>query len=228
MTLFRFAWDLMVRYQSRETGRPMRGTSSHGEERGQFGLVRLKLLPRRPNGGVLVGGVLQFDDAQRQPVDEHRDVRPAGVPVLGDGELVDSQPVVVGRGLELDDSDLISAHPSIGIPILDRHALDEHPVEGSVAGLQCRPFRAGELAEGIVQRGCWKARIQLGEGVAEPTLQDYLAVVVPLGTGRVRRDVRAVRHTQPRARSQSRATCSTSASLRVVIAVPTPASGVRP
>ena len=42
----------------------------HGEEGGQLGLVGLELLPRRPDGGVLVYRVLELDDAQRQAVDE--------------------------------------------------------------------------------------------------------------------------------------------------------------
>ena len=109
----------------------------HGEQRRQLGLVSLKLLPRRPDGGVLVRRVLQLDDAQWQAVDQQRDVRPAGVSVLGDSELVDGQQVVVGGGIvEVHDPDLVAAHPSPRLPILDRHAVDEHPVKGAVAGLE--------------------------------------------------------------------------------------------
>ena len=39
------------------------------EQRRDLGLVGLKLLESRPHGGVLVDGVLQLDDGQRQPVD---------------------------------------------------------------------------------------------------------------------------------------------------------------
>jgi hypothetical protein len=43
----------------------------------------------RPDRGVLVGGVLELEDGQGEAVDEEHNVRPAGVLVLGDAELVD-------------------------------------------------------------------------------------------------------------------------------------------
>ena len=134
----------------------------HGEEGGQLGLVGLELPPRRPDGGVLVGGVLQLDDPQGQAVDEQHHVRPARAPILGDGELVDGEPVVVVAALEADDPDLVPAHPSIRIPVLDLHAVDEHPVEGAVAGLEGRSFRPGQLAVGVVERVGGEAGVQVG------------------------------------------------------------------
>ena len=61
----------------------------HGKQRGKLGLVGLELLPRRPYSGVLIGGILQLDYAERQSVDEQYNVGAADVAVLGDGELVD-------------------------------------------------------------------------------------------------------------------------------------------
>ena len=88
----------------------------HGEQGWQLRLVSLELLPRRPDSGVLVGGVLQFDDAHGQSVYEQHDVRPAGVPVLGYGELVDGQPVVVGGDIEVDDLHLRPTNASFTRP----------------------------------------------------------------------------------------------------------------
>ena len=67
------------------------------EQRGQFGLVGLKLLQGGPYRGVFVRCVLEFDQSQRKTVDEHHDVRAAGMPVFDNGELVHRQPVVVFR-----------------------------------------------------------------------------------------------------------------------------------
>ena len=41
-----------------------------GEQRGDFRLVGLELLPGGPDGGLVGGGVLEFDYSERQAVDE--------------------------------------------------------------------------------------------------------------------------------------------------------------
>jgi hypothetical protein len=50
-----------------------------GQQRRDLGLVGLELLEGFPDVGLLVGGVLQLDDRQRQAVDEQDDVGPADV-----------------------------------------------------------------------------------------------------------------------------------------------------
>ena len=74
----------------------------HGEQGGEFGLVGLELLPSGPDRRVFVRRVLELDHAQRQTVDKLQDVGPAGVLMLRNGKLIDSQPVIVGRVLEID------------------------------------------------------------------------------------------------------------------------------
>ena len=140
---------------------PVRDDESlvHGEQGGQLRLVGLELPPCRPDGGVLVRGVLQLDDAQGQAVDEQHHVRPARVPVLGGGELVDRQPVVVGGNVEVDDPRLAPFDCTIVPPVLHRHAVDEHPVEGVVAGFEGRSLRAGQLPVRIVQRRRGQAEV---------------------------------------------------------------------
>ena len=46
-----------------------------GEQRRDLLLVGLELIEGRPDGGLFVGGVLQFHDRQRQAVDEQHHVR---------------------------------------------------------------------------------------------------------------------------------------------------------
>ena len=110
------------------------------------------MLPGGPDGSVLVGGVLQLDDAQGQPVDEQDDIGSAGVLILGNGELVDGQPVVGGPVVEVDDPGLLAADGAIGGSVLHRHSGHQHPVKGAVAGFQGRPLGVGQLAEGVIQR----------------------------------------------------------------------------
>ena len=123
-----------------------------GEQRGQFRLVGLQLMERRPDGGVLVGRVLELDHGQRQPVDEHHDVGPAGVAVLGHRELVDSRPHVRIRLIEVDHARLGAAHGTVRVPVLDVHPVHHHAMEGATARLQRRTLRAGQPARCIVER----------------------------------------------------------------------------
>ena len=159
---------------------------------GKLRRVGLELLPGGPDGGVLVGGVLQLYDAQGQAVDEQHDVRPAGIPVLRDCELVDGEEAVVGGVVEVDDADLRPANGAVLRPVLHRHAVDQHPVEGAVAGLQGGSIWVGQPAQGVIKRLGGQAGVQVGEGVSQPALQHNLAVVRSLGVWPVRSDVRAV------------------------------------
>ena len=67
-----------------------------GEERRDVRLVSLELLPGALDGGVLVGRILEFDDAQREAVYEQHDVGSVRVLPLLDRELIDGEPVVGG------------------------------------------------------------------------------------------------------------------------------------
>ena len=93
-------------------------------------------------------GVLQLDHRQRQAVDEEHDVGPAVVLALDDRELVDGQPVVVGRRVEVDHPRLLSGDRAVRAPVLDRDAVDQHPVKRVVALDEGRRIDARELAEG--------------------------------------------------------------------------------
>ncbi len=124
-----------------------------GEERRDLRLVGLELLERRPDRGVLVGRVLELDHRQRQAVDEQHDVRPAGVLVLDDGELVDGQPVVVVRRrrsrctracaprIEPSAARYSTVTPSTSIRCTAR-----------LRSISVGAFGPRQLAEGVVQR----------------------------------------------------------------------------
>jgi hypothetical protein len=103
------------------------------EERRDLRLVGLELLVRAPHRRVLVGRVLELDHGQRQAVDEEHHVRAARVLSLGHGELVDGQPVVVVGLVEVDHPRLRPADGAVLAAVLDRDAIDQHPVHGAVA-----------------------------------------------------------------------------------------------
>ena len=163
-----------------------------GEQRGDFGLVGLQLLPGGPDGRLFVGRILQLDDRQRQAVDEQHHVGAALAPVLDDGELVDRQPIVVGGVVKVDDAGLVAAHRAAGIAAFHRHAVHGHAMKGAVARFQSGSLRAGQLAEGVVQGIGGQVGVEAGEGIAQALRQDGLAVIGALGVRRAGGDVGAV------------------------------------
>ena len=165
------------------------------EQRRDLRLVRAELVEGGPDGRRLVGRVLELDHGDRQAVEEQDDVGPALLAALDHRELVDRDPVVGGRVLEVDDAGLRPGDRAVGAAVLHRHAVDEHPVQRPVPLEQRRQRDAGQLAERLLDRLGRQARVQPGERAPEPALEDDVAVpgVGPLGAGRADGDLGAVR-----------------------------------
>lgn len=86
----------------------------------------VNLLPCMENGGVRLGGILQFDDAQGHTIDEEQNIGTAvfGLAVVGvlHGELIDGPENVVLRLLKIDQGD----HPGQSAPGCEGDAV-HHP-----------------------------------------------------------------------------------------------------
>ena len=162
------------------------------EERGDFLLVGLQLLPGFPDRGVLVGRVLQFDDAQRQPVDEDHDVGPAVVLALDDRELVDRQPVVVGRVVVVDELHPVPGNRAVLAAILDLDAIPQHPVEGPVGPDERWRADAEDFAEGLLAGLAGNVGVDPVDGRAKSADKHHVAERLPLGGRFAGGDVRAV------------------------------------
>jgi hypothetical protein len=91
----------------------------------------VKLLIAALERGVLVSQVLQLEQTERHAIDEHQHIG-AAVLVPNDRELVDSQPVVVRRMLEVDQPHPIRSDSAVSPSVLDRHALREQLVHAKV------------------------------------------------------------------------------------------------
>jgi hypothetical protein len=182
------------------------GDHQHGvgyEQRRNLRLIGLELLKGRPHGRVLVGRVLELDHGQRQAVEEQHHVRTPRVLSLRNRELVDGEPVIVGGHVEVDDLCLRPGDRAVLAPVLDRDAIDQHPVHRAVALHErpvCRTGRrrihARELAVGVFQRLGGKVRIQADERLTQPPLQHDVAIVrvAALGSRFAGGDVGAVEH----------------------------------
>ena len=160
-----------------------------GEQRRQLRPIGPELPPGGVDGGVLVGGVLQLDDAQRQAVDEHHHVGPAFALVLDHGELVDHEPVV-GVGLvEVEHPHLRAADRAAVVAVLHRDAVHHHAVKGAVARFQGRSFGTGQPAHGVVACLGGQAGVQPRHRVPQDGFQNDVPVAGPQ-RARPRRHVR--------------------------------------
>ena len=161
-----------------------------GEEGGHLLPVGPELLPGAADGCVLGRRVLELDDGERQAVHEQHDVGATLVVVLDHRELVDREPVVVGRPLEVEHPHRCSPDRAAAGAVLHRHPGHGHAVEGAVAGFQGRPFGACQLAEGVVQGLGGQVRVEAGEGPPHHGRKERVRVALP-------ERVRPGRHVRP-------------------------------
>ena len=76
------------------------------------------------------------------------------MPVFRDRELVDRQPVIGCHIVKVDNLRLRPTDRTAVGPIFDRHAVHQHPMEGAIARFEGWAYRAGQLAEGVVEGIC--------------------------------------------------------------------------
>jgi hypothetical protein len=115
---------------------PVRGDQRRvaGEQwRDQIQII-FKLVDGVPHRCVLVGRVFQLDDAERQSVDKDHDVGAAALPPVDNGELIDRQPVVLLRPLEIDDLRLGASDRPVRPAVFDADSVDQHAMQDTVAG----------------------------------------------------------------------------------------------
>ena len=153
-------------------------------------------------------GILQLDYREGQTVHEDDDVRPASVLALDDSELIDREPVVVLRGVEVDDARLRPGDRAIRSAVLHRDAVDEHPMEGVVPIDERRGVGPGQLPVRVVEGFGRHRGVEARERLAQTPFQDDIAVS---GVGALRgwladSNVRAVQNcvaelAEPRERS---------------------------
>ncbi len=93
--------------------------------------VRLQLLMRLPDVRLLVGGVLQLEEPDRQAVHVNHDVRPPLL-VAPHRELVHGSEVVRPRLLEVHQPDQLAPDATLPVRRLHFHALHEEVVDRAV------------------------------------------------------------------------------------------------
>ena len=151
------------------------------EQRGDLSLVGLELRIGAPDRGVLVGGVLEFQHRQGQPVHEHHNVGPAVVLPFNDRELVDREPVVRGRIVEVDQPGLRPRDGSVGPAVLDVDPVPQQPMKGPVVEKERAGFWAEHLPERLFAAVFGNVGIELPDRGPEPGHEHHVAERSPLG-----------------------------------------------
>jgi hypothetical protein len=67
-------------------------------------------------------------------------------------------------------------------------------VKRTVALLQGSSWWIHELAEGVLKRFRWEVGVKPYQGILQPPLKHYLAVILPLGEKSIWRNLRAMLH----------------------------------
>ena len=122
--------------------------------------------------GVLVAWVLEFEESEGQAVYEDDHVRAAVLALFDDCELVERQPLVVVWVVEVKEPSQGVANRSVGVAILDGHALGDELVDSQVLGEGVLRLGPKDLGHDSVHRFLGKVAVDAGDGVVEPLGQD--------------------------------------------------------
>lgn len=162
------------------------------QQRGNLRLVGLQLRVGAPDRRVLIGRVLQLDQAQRQPVDENHDVRPPVVLPLDHCELLQRQPVVRTHLAEIRQPHMVTRDAAIQARVFHRHAIAQHPMKCAIGLRQRRRAHAQHLAQSLLPRVLGNGRVQSPDCRAQAPHQHHVAKRSPLRRRFARRKLRAV------------------------------------
>ncbi len=143
-------------------------------------LVVLQLVVGGPDVGVLVAGVLELQQHQRQAVDEQKHIGPASALGPLDGELVDGQPVVERRVVEVDELDAVAAGFAVLLE-LDGHALHQPAVNLSVSRHEAGNVGRQHAAQRVFLGAGRDVRVEPLDGGTQTVREHHLAVAVALG-----------------------------------------------
>jgi len=157
---------------------------------GELRLVSLELVEGAACGRFLVRGILEFDDGEREAIDEHDDVRASVDLLLGDGELIDSEPVVRVRIREVHNPNLV-VDDAISLPIFDRDAVHQVAVKDAIVLKQGRRFRSENAPDGLFPSLGRDAGVDLRDRLAQPVHEHDVGVARAFLRGTTEGDVRA-------------------------------------
>ena len=99
--------------------------------------------------------------------------------IFDDGELIDREPVIVVRVIEIDQPRLRAANDAVA-SIFDSDAVNQQPMKRPVPRIERRAFKTGDFTESVVNRFGRQSRIQPHERFAQPVCQENLSVISTL------------------------------------------------
>ena len=192
-TLYHSWFAVMRAHTCLQAVRSPRGRHCSAGERRNLRLVRLQLGVRAPDGGVFVSGVLEFDEAEREAVDEDDDVGTTVVLPFDDGELVDGEPVVRVDVVEVDQFDEVARDASVGARIFDWHTFAQHFLESAIGLCERGCADAQDFAEGVFAGVVGDFRIECANDCAKASDEDDIREGIAFGVSLAWCEMRTVR-----------------------------------
>ncbi len=164
------------------------------EQRRNLLLIRLQLLPRRPDRRILIRRILELNHRQRQPIHKDHNIRPPIVLILHHRKLIHRQPVIALRILEVHHPDLRPRNGTVLPPILHRDTINKHAMKDVIASKKRRAGDEFEFAIRILNSLRRKVGVQTHESRSEPPFkEDVVKIGVgAFGVGFSERDVGAI------------------------------------
>ncbi|MCY1294178.1 hypothetical protein D9M70_434640 [compost metagenome] len=128
-------------------------------------LVSLNLLEGLPDIGIHVRRILQFQQHQRQAVDEQDDVGPTRMFRPLNTELIDRQPLIAAHIDPVDQPHEVAARLTI-LLVLNRDATDQKAMEQAVGRQLHWHAQLQHLSQRILSRRRRYVRVQLRNGTS--------------------------------------------------------------
>ena len=122
-------------------------------------------------------------DNKGEVVDEQEDIRSPVIVVLDDRELVDREPVVFLRLIEIDQPYPVAFDCAIGAPVLYLHAVHEHLTECPVVANERWGTGMQVFFQNCFLSICRDIRVEVCDCCCEPVFQDHVMPAVPFSVG---------------------------------------------
>jgi len=142
------------------------------EERRDLCLVRLELVERVVDRRVFVGRVLQLADGERQSVDVDDDVGATSA-LFENRELVDGEPVVRRRVVEVDETHELAAYAAAIGRHLDLDAVHEASVEAAVPLYERRRVHLRQYPFRLCERRGWQIGVEPRKRGSQPSAPSH-------------------------------------------------------
>ena len=138
------------------------------KERAELSLVHLQLVPRTQHRGILIFGVLQFNDPNAHSVEVDHHIGATFVFVFVKGHLIGDEPVVLVGVVKVHQPHQVATHRTISTNLYGK-AIGQPLLELIVDLFQCGVLWIGQSLENMLKGVHWNVGVDASECCLHPT-----------------------------------------------------------